>query len=121
MLATNLPRAVHHIFLASEPLEAYRTTGVNFVGRNANLSAQAIFETIGKPSRSVNHDRTRIDLAYKSFSVNMILSDNGIGVMRTIMLNVLDCLANVGDDAYRENRSQVLGVPIILLRWPTIF
>ena len=101
MLATNLPRSIHHIFLAGEPLETHRTPGVNFVSRNANFSAQTILEAIGKSSRRVNHDRTGIDLAYESFSVTMILSDNGIGVMRPIMLNMLDCLGNVGDDAYR--------------------
>lgn len=56
LLAANLAIAEDDPLLTGQALQADRAAGVNLVGRNADFRTQAIFESIGKACRCVDHD-----------------------------------------------------------------
>ena len=90
---------------------------MQFVGADANLGAEAVFEAVGELGRGVDHYRTRIDFAQKSSRMRNIFGDDGVGVMRAEGVDVRDCIVDVIDDAHRQNRIEIFAAPIVLARF----
>src|ERR1700755_238183 len=55
--------AEHDPLLRREAFEADRAPGVQLVGRDADLRAEAVFEAVGEARRGIHHDGARIHLA----------------------------------------------------------
>ncbi len=54
-LTPNFPIPQHHILKRSQPFYPDRSTRVKFVGADADFSAQAKLEAIGKAGAGVDH------------------------------------------------------------------
>lgn len=53
----NFALTQNHPFLACQPLQTYRATGMELVGGDADLGTEAEFKAIGKSRGGVDHDR----------------------------------------------------------------
>jgi hypothetical protein len=82
LLAGNESVAQHHPLLAGQAVQADRAAGVDLVGRNADLGAQAVLEAVGEAGRGVDHHRRRIHLAQEAHGARVVLGDDGVGVLR---------------------------------------
>ena len=83
---------------------------MNFVGRDADLGTQTIFKTICKTGGCIDHHRAGVHFAQKSAGIGQVLGDDGIGMMRAVMIDVGDRLIKIIDNTDRQYRCQVLGV-----------
>src|ERR1700676_3921887 len=111
-----LPAAQDTPFPAGESFESDRATRVKLVGRDADLSPESVFESVGKAGRCIDHHRARIDLAHEPHRVAVMLGDDGVGVLRAVASDVFDRSIERRNDTHRQNRPEVLGAPIFLGR-----
>src|SRR2546427_13135383 len=77
----NLAAAEDHVLLRGEALEAHRAARMQLVGGNADLRAQAVFETVGETRRGVHEDRTRIDLVQETPGDRFVFGDDRVGML----------------------------------------
>src|SRR5215472_8208230 len=87
---TYLPAAEHDPLLAGQALESDRSARVELVGRDADLRAQPVFEAVGEARGGIDHDRARIDLAQEARRVAVMLGDDGVGVLRAVLRDMVD-------------------------------
>src|SRR5215213_1899153 len=109
-----LPGAVNAIFEARQLLGADRPAGVEFAGGNSDLRAETELAAIGELRRCVvQHDRG-IDLAKKFRGGLDILGHDRVGMMRTMIVDMRECVIETVDDPCRDDRVFILGVPILV-------
>src|ERR1700682_912233 len=113
---TYLPAAQDNPFPAGEPFEPDRAARVKLVGRDADLGAESVFESVGKAGRRIDHHRARIDLAHEPHRVAIVLGDDGVGVLRAVASDVLDRGIERRDDTHGKDRPEILGAPIFFGR-----
>ena len=101
------------------PSRPDRPARVQLVGRDADLGAEPVLEAVGEARRGVDHHRARVDLAQEAHRARVVLGDDRVGVLRAVLRDVRDRLVERVDDAHREDRRQVLGVPVVLGRAPS--
>ncbi len=83
------PCAEHDVLLRGEAFEAHRAARVQLVGGDADLRAEAVLEAVGEARRGVHHHRARIDFAQETLRVRVVLGDDGVGVRRAVLGDVL--------------------------------
>src|SRR5690606_31727191 len=108
--------AEDNVFFTGQAVQSYRSTCVQFIGRNTNFCSQTIFEAVSKTGGSVNHDRAGVHFTQKLAGMSIIFSDDRISVLRAIAGNVLDRLLDIRNKAYAQNRSQIYGTPVVFAR-----
>src|SRR5574343_1157022 len=89
-LTAYVPVAEHDPLLAGQAFEADRAAGVDLVGRDADFGTQAVFETIGEARRGIDHHRARIDFAQETHGLRVVFGDDGLAVVRRVLVDVLD-------------------------------
>src|SRR5438045_2184040 len=72
----------YDIFQRGQSFQANRSARMQLIVRNADFSAQTIFESVGKASRCVDHDRGRIDFAQEAHRARVVFRDNRVGMLR---------------------------------------
>src|SRR5690606_27754933 len=112
--ATDMAVTEHDPFLAGQALEADRAAGVDAVGGNADLGAEAILEAVSKPRRGIDHHRAGIDLGEETSRPRPVLGDDALGVAGAVLADVVHGVVDIGDDFYRQDRRQVFLAPVVL-------
>src|SRR5690606_38025126 len=110
--STHVTVAEDQVLLAGQAFQPDRAARVQFVGGNADLGTQAVLEAVGEAGRSVDHHRRRIHFGDEAAGVAEVLADDGIGVLRSVTVDVFDGLIQRVDHADREDRRVVFGAPI---------
>src|SRR5690606_1792623 len=110
----DVPVAEHHVLLAGQAFQPYRAAGVQLVGGNADLRAQAVLEAVGETGGGVDHHRGGIHLSEEAPRIREVLGDDRVGVLRTVGVDVPDGRVQRVDDANRQDRRVVFGVPVVL-------
>src|SRR6266446_9375936 len=87
---------------------------MQLVGRNADLRAQAVFKAVGEARRGVHQYGARIDLAQETPGARFVFGDDRVGMLRSVLADVLDRRAQIPHHAHREDGREVLGVPVLL-------
>ncbi|MNZ18866.1 hypothetical protein D3C78_358860 [compost metagenome] len=86
---------------------------MQLVGGNTDFRAQAVLEAVGEAGRGVEHDRRRIDLGHELAGFTLVFADDRVGVVRAIVVDVLDGLVQAIDHTNRQDGVEVLGEPIV--------
>src|SRR5262245_44126138 len=110
---SDLSGAEHDVLEGSEALEPDRAARVQLVGRDADFRSQAVLVAVGKAGGGVHHDRARIHFAQEALRARLVLRDDGVGVLRAVVRDVADRLAEVPHDEHRQDGVEVLGVPVL--------
>lgn len=100
--------------IAGEFAQSHGAAGVELVGGDADFCAETELATIGETGGGVVHDAGGIDGAQKLLSFRLVGSDDAVGVVRAVGVDVLDRGIDVIDDFDREDFFQILGRPIFL-------
>src|SRR5690625_3303453 len=87
---------------------------MQFIRGDADLGAQAIFETVGKARGGIDHHRCRIHFVQKPPCPSVILGNDRFGMLGAVLLNVSHGLLYPVNNSDGEDRSQVLATPILL-------
>ena len=66
-----MPFAQHHPFERGQPLNAHGAARVEFVGADADFSAQAVFKAVGKARAGIDHAAGRVHFAQKALGVRV--------------------------------------------------
>src|SRR3981189_2613397 len=85
-----LPRAMDAVFETGQLLGSDRAAGMKFPGGDADFRAEAEFAAVGELRRCVMQHNRRIDLVEKFVRGSFVFSDDRIGVLRTVVVNMRD-------------------------------
>src|SRR5471032_2865518 len=116
LLSAKLTVTDHDVLLAGQAFQTDRAAGVQLISRNADLGTQSVFETIGEAGRGVDHHRTGVDLGHEAPGLPLMFGNDGVAVVRAIVVDVFDGFIQPGHDADRQDRRQILGVPVFFGR-----
>ena len=89
---------------------------MELVVTNPNFRAKPVLKAISKPGGGVDHHRCGINLPKKAHGLCMVFRYDGIGVLRTISRDMRHSGIDISHKPNRDNRRQVLGMPVILGR-----
>src|SRR4051794_5350684 len=81
-------------FVGGEVGGAHGAAGVEFVGADADLGAQAVFAAVGETRRGVDHDAGGIDALREAIDVALGGAEDRVGVMTAKRVDVIDSLVN---------------------------
>src|SRR5437868_4716713 len=79
-LSAHLPVAPNNVLIAAQFYQAARATGVDFIGADADLRAQAELVAIVKPCARVDQDGRRIDGRGEALCRRQVLRHNRVRV-----------------------------------------
>ena len=91
-LAANLSVTVYQILVCSEFIKSHRTTGVELLGGDSNLSAESELRAIGECSRDIGIDTGGIDFFPKTGNRITIVAHYALAVVRTVSPDMFKCL-----------------------------
>ena len=83
---TNLPGAAQEVFVGRQFLEAHGAAGVEFVGGDADLRAEAEFAAIGEARAGIPIDRRAVHLGEEALGGRLVRGDDAVAVMRAVAL-----------------------------------
>src|SRR5204862_2462795 len=96
----HLAVAADEVFVGGQFGGADRPSRRQPLGRDADLGPHAELAAIGKLGRGVDqHDRA-LDLAQEPLGRGVVLGHDRIGVVRAVMVDVIDCAAHTIDDSH---------------------
>ena len=110
--------SLHHaiagdaILVAGEFAQGHRAAGVELVGGDADLGAEAEFFAIGEAGGDVVKDTGAIDAVEERFCRGGVGGDDAIRVMRTVVIDVGDGFLHRVDDFHGKDVVEILGAPV---------
>ncbi len=87
---------------------------MEFVSGDADLRAEAELAAVGEAVGDVVEDAGGIDFAEETFRGGLVGGDDGVGVVRAVLVDVIDGFIERSDDFDREDEVEVLGGPVFL-------
>src|SRR5262245_16715644 len=103
----NVPVADELVFINHQTFHSHRTTRVCLVRADPNLCTESIAEAIGKPGRGIPEHTSRIHLVQETPRPFTILSNDGVRVRRTVLVNVIDRLVQAVHDLHIHNQIEI--------------
>ena len=85
---------------------------MGFTGTDAYLRTKSVTEAVGKPGRGVPENTGRINFVHEPFGSFMGFGDNGIGMIGTVTVDVLNRFFQSCNRFYRKDHFQVFGFPV---------
>jgi len=104
-LGPHLPVAVDYIFIGCQFPQAARAAGMEFVRADADLGAEAEFAPVIEPRAGVDHDRRAVDAGCELPGGGEIGRHDRFGVLRAVVIDVLDGGVERGDNLHRQHRA----------------
>src|SRR5664280_2899763 len=111
----DLPVAPELVLDAGELLQADRAPGVQLLGGDAHLGAEAELAAVGEARRRIDVDAGRVDLGREPPRGAEVLRHDGLRVARAVGGDVLQCLVQRVDDPDGELQRQELGLVVHLV------
>src|SRR4051794_34573559 len=93
---------------------AHRPAGVEFVGADADLGAQAVLAAVGEAGAGVDDDRGAVDAGGEALDGAGVGAEDRVGVMRTVVVDVVDGGVDRVDDFDADDVGEVLLVPVLV-------
>ncbi len=84
--------AHHHVLQRGQPLKTNGATRMQLIVGDPNLGTQAILKAICKSGAGIDHHTRTIDFSQETIGMLLILGNDRIRVLTTIMLNMIHCL-----------------------------
>ncbi len=97
-LSTNGIVAVANPLIGGQRFQAHRPTGVQLLGADRHLRAEAELAAVGEASRSVNVYRRRIHFINKAIRMAQGTRQNGIGMLGAVRANMGNRLIEIGNN-----------------------
>ena len=101
--------AIHDIFVAGQFSQPTRTPRVKLVGTDANLGPKTELVSVIESRAGIDHHGRAVDTCCKVPRRVQVVCDNRIGVMRSVLVNVIDCAVKRGHDLDGQDGPKVLG------------
>ena len=102
--------------LFRSPLNVHGAARVEFVGADADFSAQAVFKAVGKARAGIDHAAGRIHFAQKALGVRVAAGEDGVGVVAAVVVDVGHGFIQPRHHLDGDDGRQVFGTPIFFLR-----
>src|SRR5690606_27821389 len=106
-----------HVLVGRQFAQAARPAGVELVGADADLRAEAEFEAVVEPRAGVDHHRRRIDLPDEPLRRGQVPGDDRVRVARAVTVDVFDRGRQIRHDLYRQNPVEIFSLEILLRGW----
>ena len=100
--------------VAGEFAQAHGAAGVEFVGGDADLGAEAEFAAVGEAVGDIVENAGGVDRAQEAFGGGLVFGDDGVGVMRAVGVDVIDRLIDRVHDFDRKDEVEVFRVPVLI-------
>ena len=88
--------ARHHVLRRGHLRQAHRPAGVQLLGGDADLGAEAELAAVGEPGRRVDHDRGGVDRGDEPPRGRLRVGDDRLGVAGAVAPDVRDARVEVG-------------------------
>src|ERR1043165_464975 len=98
-----LPFPIHHVLVCRQFFQPAGAASMEFVGADANFGPQTEFITVVESRAGVDHDGRAIDALRELAGGPQVLRHDRIGVLRAVMIDVLNRLGQRIDDLYGNN------------------
>ena len=108
----SLAASIEFVFVDHHSLQSDRSAGVGFTGTDTNLRTKSVTEAVGKPGRGILENTGRINFVHEPFGSLMRFGDNGIGMIGTVTVDVLNRFFQSCNRFYRKDHFQVFGFPV---------
>ena len=113
MLRANFAVAEDDVFLRGQAVQAYGAAGVEFVGGDADLGAEPEFGAVGEGGGGVPEHGAGVDKAQEVAAVAVAFGDYGVGMVRAVVVDVLDGFVGAIDYLYGEDGREVFAVVVV--------
>lgn len=80
------------VLVDGQTFQANRSTGVNLVGADSDLSTETIAHAICETSRGIPVYACGVDFAHEALSFSRIGRHNAVGVARGVVIDVVNCV-----------------------------
>ena len=114
--ASDVSRALDEVLERAQLAHADRASGVELLGRVADLGAHPELPAIGEPGRGVDVHARRVDAELERPRRVGRPGDDRLGVTAAVRVDVLDRLGGRVDDPDRQLEREIFGVPILIGR-----
>ena len=115
-LLPDLPVSVDDVLRGRQRRKSHRTSRVEFLGTNPDLSSESEFEAVGESCGRIDVDSCRIHLIQEFLGILVILRDDRLGVTGIVVVDVGDRLVHGIHDLAGKDIVQVLFPPVFLRR-----
>ena len=88
---------------------------MHFAGRDADFSAHAELAAVGKLGRGVPHHDGAVDLVQKVGRRLFVVGDDGVGVVRAVLGDMLHRVVDPGDHFHGHDGVEIFGVPVFVV------
>mmetsp|Transcript_44454 Transcript_44454/g.118028 ORF Transcript_44454/g.118028 Transcript_44454/m.118028 type:complete len:218 (-) Transcript_44454:686-1339(-) len=113
-ISNSVPVSIEAVLVDDESLQANRATGVHSVRGDSHLSAETKAKAVGKARGGVVKDTSRIDPLKKSFSDDLVLSDDDVRVMRSMKIDVINSYVRRGYHPNSHGEAQKLFFKVLI-------
>ena len=117
MLFPDLPLALDQVLVGGQGLESHGAAGVEFLGGDADLAAEAEDAAVGEARGGVDIDTSRVDIVHEVLGHLVVLCGDDFGVLARIGLDMVDSLLVGVDDLNGDVVVQVFFRIVLLFGW----
>ena len=114
VIADDLSAAVEQVFVGHKAIESDRTAGVEFAGADAYLGTETIAETVREAGGAVAIDSCGVDHLHEAGGHGIITGQNGVCVVGTVAVDVVNGFLDIRDDFDGDDHIQVLRAEIVV-------
>ena len=94
-------------------LEPHGAAGVELLGAHGHLGPQPKLAAIVEARGGVHKDRRRIHFIHELHGVLPVVCQDTVGVLQTVLLDMVDCLLQSIHDPYAQNQRKPLRVKVV--------
>src|SRR5688572_5581793 len=110
-----LPAPVQAVLVAEKPLDSHGASRVGLLGADADLGPETEAETVREARRGIPDHARRVHAEEEVLGGPVVLRDDGVRVMRAVLVDVVHGLLHGADGPHGEDEVEELG-PVILGR-----
>lgn len=101
------------VFVNCQTLQPDGSTRVDLVGADTDLGSKAVAHAISKTARRVPVGAGGVDLVHETLSFGLVRSEDDVGVVRAVGVDVRDGLVDVGNNLNGDFEGEVLRVVVL--------
>ena len=98
VIADDMTLAGYRVLVRYQSLKAYWAARVQLRCADAHFGAESVSEAIGEPRRAVAVYAGGVDELHETVGSCVILGHDGVGMVRSVTVDVGNGLVDVGDD-----------------------
>ena len=108
----SLAVSIEFVFVDHHSLQSDRSAGMGFTSTDTNLRTKSVTEAVSKPGRGVPENTGRINFVHEPFGSLARFGDNGIGMIGSVTVDVLNRFFQSCNRFNRKDHFQMFGFPV---------